>query len=467
MRPGMKKHNPEMMGKESIGKLLFKFSLPATIAMLVHAIYNVVDRAFIGQVAGKLAFNGVYISFPIMMGVMGIGFLIGIGGSALFSIKLGEGDKKGAMRLLGNSAFLLFAASIMITSLGIIFAEPLLKLFGATPDNMPFALTYLRIIFGGNIFMMVGMGLNNFLRAEGRATIAMATMIIGAVANMILDYIFIVLLGWGVSGAAWATVIARGIGASWVMYYYLSGRTSIPLKVSMMKLKWSVVKPILSLGSSAFFQQIAMSAMMGILNSTIRGLGGDSAIAVMGTIFSIMVLVHLPIMGIAQGAQPIFGFNFGAKKYARLKKSLIISGLAALGFAMIGFTAVQLFPGVLSRIFMSNKDAVEVIKTAERAMPIFLMMLPLAALQVIGAGYFRSVGKAWHALGLGLLRQFIIFVPLVLILPRMYGLDGVWIIGPISDTAAFLVTAVFLVFEIKKLNRDGQQASEEAPIVRV
>lgn len=461
MKPRISKQDPDVMGKESIGRLLFRFSMPAIVAMLVQAIYNVVDRIFIGHFTSLSAYNGIYIAFPIMMGLMGIAILFAIGGSSLFSIKLGEGDRKGAMRLLGNTTMLLIISSVLITVLGLIFTKPLLLLFGASEEVMPYAISYTRIIFSGNIVMMLAMGLNNFLRAEGKAVVAMITMLIGAGSNIILDYIFIVLLGWGVSGAATATVIARSIAALWIYYYYFSGRVAIPLAFNMMKLKWRVVASIVSLGVSGFAQQISMVIMMGISNNVLYAYGGDNAISAMATTFSIMVLFYLPTMGIAQGAQPIFGFNFGAKKLDRLKKALITSGIVAFVFGAIGFLIVQLFPGFLTRVFISKSNAntlsgvlryVSVIVLTMKAMPIFLMMLPLTSLQIIGAGYFRSIGKVWHAMWLGLLRQFFLFIPLIITLPSLFGLNGVWYAGPTADVLAFGITAVLLIIEIRKLN---------------
>jgi putative MATE family efflux protein len=458
MKPRIVKHDPEVMGKESIGRLLLRFSLPAITAMLVQAIYNIVDRIYIGHFASLAAFNGIYIAFPIMMGLLGISMLFAIGGSSLFSIRLGEGDRKGAMRLLGNTTMLLIISSLVITIIGLIFTKPLLYMFGASAETIPHATAYMRIIFGGNIFMMVAMGVNNFLRAEGKATIAMVTMLIGALSNIFLDYIFIVVLGWGASGAATATVIARVISASWIMYYYFSGRTSIPLVLSMMKLKWNVFVSIVLLGVSSFFQQISMVVMLGVANNVLKAYGGETAISAIATIFSIMSLIHLPLIGIAQGAQPIFGFNYGAKKFERLKKTLIITGVVAVSIGIIGLMVVQFLPVALTSLFISksSENAMAVIDTTSKAMPIFLMMLPLTSLQIIGVGYFRSIGKVWYAMSLGMLRQLFLFIPLIILLPITYGIDGAWFAGPVADTLAFLVTIILLIVEIRKLSNIGQ-----------
>ncbi|MEZ4813119.1 MAG: MATE family efflux transporter [Caldisericia bacterium] len=435
-------NDPEIMGKESIGRLLFRFSMPAIIAMMVQAVYNVVDRAFIGHHVGLNAYNGIYVAFPIMMGLMAIAILFGVGGSSLFSIRLGEGDRVGAMKLLGNTTMMLILSSILVTILGLFFAEPLLRLFGASGDTMPYALRYIRIIFSGNIFMMLGMGLNNFLRAEGKATIAMTTMLIGAISNMVFDYLLIVVLGWGTAGAAWGTVFARILVCSWLFFYYFSGRVAIPFKASMMKLESKIISSVMGLGISAFFQQISMVIMTAVLNNVLLRLGGDVAISVMATVFSVMVMIYLPTMGIAQGAQPIFGFNFGAKKFARLKKSLIISSVVAFSFGIVGFLVVKLFSVQLTQVFVSSSlpNGAEVISITAKVMPIFLMVLPLTSLQIIGSGYFRSIGKVWHAMGLGLLRQFIFFIPILFILASRFGLDGVWYTGPLADILAFVVT---------------------------
>ncbi|HPQ93694.1 MAG TPA: MATE family efflux transporter [Caldisericia bacterium] len=374
--------------------------------------------------------------------------MFAVGGSTLMSIRLGENDMNGAKLLLGNTMSLVLISSAFITVFGFFFAEPLLNFFGATPENMPFALSYMKIIFLGNIFMMITMGMNNFLRAEGKPTIAMATMLIGAIGNIILDYLLIVVFGLGVEGAAWATVLARVLSSLWTMYFYFGKKTIVPLQIAYMKLKLKVFWEIVVLGSSSAIQQLSMSFMVAILNTLLIKVGGDNAITAMATTFSIMTLIHLPIMGIAQGSQPILGYNLGAKKFHRVKEALVKASVAAFGIGIIGLLVIQIFPESLALMFLSDKALVDISVNAIR---IFLMLVPIVGLQIVWIGYFRSVGKGWHALGFGLLRQIALLLPIAHLLAKLYGLNGIWLSAPISDLLSTIVVGIFIIVELRKM----------------
>lgn len=433
---------------EKIWKLLLKFSIPAIVGMMVNALYNVVDRIYIGWL-GPLPMTGIGLSLPMMILMMAFGMLIGIGAASRISIRLGEGRHEDAERILGNAftMLILIMGSVMI--IGLIFKEPLLYLFGASPATYEYANQYMTVILLGSLFQGIGFGLNNVIRAEGNPKIAMYTMLLGALTNIILDPIFIFAFGLGIRGAAIATIISQLVTTIWVMRYFLSGKSKLRLKKENLKPNAAIVGSIVAIGMSPFFMQVAASLVTIISNNALKANGGDIAIGAMTVINSLAMFFLMPIFGINQGAQPIIGFNYGAKQYRRVKEALKYAIVGGTIISTFGFIMTQFFTVTLIKMF---NDDPELISVASVGMRTFLVMLPIIGFQIISSNYFQAVGKAPKSMFLGLLRQVIVLIPMLLILPQFFGLMGVWYAGPTADLIASLVTALFLVIEMRHLD---------------
>ncbi len=438
------------MSGESIPKLLLKFSLPAIVALLVNALYNIVDSIFVGQGVGDLALAGVTVVFPVVTTFIAFIMLIGMGATSLISIRLGEGKQEDAQKIAGNALLVFLILGAMLTVFGLIFLEDILLLFGATPKVLPYSLKYMRIILSGSIFLAVGTGMNSFIRAEGKPKIAMLTMIIGAVTNIVLDYIFIFIFGWGIEGAAAATVASYIVTSTWVLYHFFAGRGILKLGFKSMKFDVALLGEIIKLGAPTFVIQITGSIQQLIMNRSLAKHGGDLSLAVIGIIMSITTFLIMPAMGIGQGAQPILGFNKGAKNFGRVKETLRLSVISATAVISLGFIVSKIWPAQLIGLFNDNPALIE---DGVYAMNIFFKFIPLVSLQMLGANYFQAVGKAKHATVLGLLRQVLIFIPLLIIMPYIWGLDGVWWSAPISDLLAFCLTGVWLLYEYRELGK--------------
>jgi putative MATE family efflux protein len=445
----------KLLGEEPIGKLLVKFSLPAITGMIVNALYNIVDRIFIGKGVGELAIGGLFISSPISLIIMAFGMLIGIGGNTLVSIKLGQDRKEEAEKVTGNSFVLLILISLCISVFGLIFLKPLLNVFGASPSNYQYAYDYMKIILIGAPLQAIGFGMNNFIRGEGSPTIAMKTMLIGAISNTILDPIFIFWFNMGVEGAALATIISQGLSAIWVMRYFFGGKSMLNIKKEYLKLKLEIAKDIVLIGLGPFSMQIAGSMVTVLLNNSLKNYGGDLANSSMAVINSVAMMVMMPVFGINQGSQPIIGFNYGAQKYDRVKETLKYATIAATVITTIGFLLTQLFPAQLYQLFISKEgNIIEILKIGIPGMRIYLAMFPIVGLQVVSSNYFQATGRPKHAMLLSLSRQVLVLIPALIILPKIYGLTGVWLAGPISDLIASIITAYFVIKSVKNLGNE-------------
>lgn len=440
--------NNELLRNEPISKLLLKFSIPAIVGMMVNALYNVVDRMYIGWL-GPLPMTGIGLAMPFMIMLMAFGMLVGIGAGARISIRLGQGKGDEAEKILGNAFILLVIIMSLATAFGLIYKVPLLYLFGASEATIGYANDYITIILMGSIFQGVGFGLNNAIRAEGSPQIAMYTMLIGAIVNIVLDPIFIFAFGLGIRGAAIATVISQLVSAIWVLRHFNSSKSRLKLKRINFTLDFRIVGSILAIGMSPFSMQFAASIVSIISNNALKTQGGDIAIGAMTVINAIAIFFLMPIFGINQGSQPIIGFNYGAKEYARVKEALKLAIIAATAISFLGFVLTQFFTVPLIRIF--NNDE-ELIRVASTGMRIFLSMMPLLGFQIVSSNYFQAVGKAPKSMFLALLRQVIVLIPMLILLPRFFQLRGVWLAGPISDFTASLVTALFLFIELRHLD---------------
>ncbi len=443
--------NPHELGSEKVWRLLLRFSVPAIVGMLVQALYNVVDRIFIGQGVGMLGIAGITVSFPVMLVIMAVGMLIGIGATSLVSIRLGEQKSKEAGEIASHAFVLLVLTAIGLSVLGLVFLQPLLRIMGASEAILPYASDYLGIILWGTVFSSIGFGMNNVIRAEGQPKISMITMLIGALLNIALDPLFIFVFGWGIRGAAAATVISQFVSAAWVMWFYISGRSALKFRLIGFPWDWNVVRSIAVIGFAPFAMQIAASLLNVLLNNSLLAYGGDVAISGMGVLHSVLMLILMPVFGINQGVQPIIGYNYGAKKYERSREAVYLGCAAATVIVLLGYFSTRLFPEQIIMLF--NRDDPELLAFSVRALRIFLFFLPLVGYQIVGASYFQAVGKAKQAMLLSLSRQVLILLPLILILPRFFGLDGILMAGPIADVSSATLTTILLAREWKEHHR--------------
>lgn len=439
------------LGNEKIPRLLLKFSIPAIVGMLVTSFYNIIDRMFIGHIpqVGNLAITGIGVTMPISTVILGFGMLIGIGTATNISIKMGQGRKDEAEKILGNAFTLIIIISVIITFIGLIFGRKLLYLFGASDKTIIYAEEYMRIIYIGTIFNMLSFGLNHTIRASGSPNIAMASMLIGAITNIILDPVFIFALGMGVKGGAIATVIAQICSAVWGISFFMGEKSNIKARLKNLKLKKSYILTILAIGVSPFSMQIAASVVQVITNNALKTYGQDVAIGAMTIINSVAMVIMMPIFGLNQGVQPIVGFNYGAKKYDRVKEAIKYPQRIAFLIGAAGVLTIELVPWVLVKAFNSDPELLE---TTKFGMRIFLSMLFLVGPQVIRTNYFSCIGKAKKSMFLSLLRQVLLLIPALLILPKFFQLTGVWMAGPVSDLISVLITAYFFRKEMNELD---------------
>ena len=445
------------LGEKKISALLWSYSCPAIIGMVVNALYNVVDSIFVGQGVGEIGLVAVTIAFPLMMILMGVGMFVGLGSAAMVSIRLGQKDKEGAELILGNAFSLVIVLVLLTTALSLCFLDPLLLFLGATPDVMPYAQDFAFIILAGSIFMHVSFGLNNLIRAQGDPRTALKTMLIAALLNTALNPLFIFTFQMGIKGSAWATVLSQAVATVWVLAYFIRGTGTMQLKRKNIKIRTDIVKDIARIGMAPFLLQVSASLVMVVLNFKLLSYGGVLAVAAYGIVNRVMMLLLMPVMGISQGAQPIIGYNFGAGNYRRVIDVVKLATVAATIFCVIGFFIVQVFDEQIVRLFNSNPALVQLGSTG---LKIFLLLLPVIGVQLIGANYFQAVGKAGYAIVFNLLRQIILLIPMVYILSNFFGLTGIWLAGPISDFGASVVTVWFMFREMKKLTRRSTLRTE-------
>ena len=455
--------NQKYLAEESIGKLLLKYSIPAIIGMLVNALYNIVDRMFIGRIpeVGSLALTGVGITMPIMSILLAFGMLIGIGSTANISLNLGRGKRDVAEKLIGNSVTLSLIVGIAITAIGLIFLNPILNIFGASANTLFYAKEYITVILIGSTFNILSFALNSTVRADGNPQMASFTMIVGCITNVILDYVFVFVFNMGIKGAALATVISQALTFFIILFYYTKGKSNLKLKTQNLKLEKSLIMMTFAIGIAPFATQIANSLVQVVANNALKTYGNDLAIGAMTIISSLNMVFMMPIFGINQGCQPIIGFNYGARKFERAKKTFIYATIAATVICTIGGILIQLFPQVAISIF--NNEA-ELTELAVKGLRIYLLMMPIVGINIVATSYYQSVGKAKMSMFVSLLRQVILLIPFTLILPTFIGLDGVWAAGACADLLSVVITIILIAKEFKSLNKLAIKENVEAPL---
>jgi len=454
------------LGTESIVKLLFRFSIPAITGMLVNALYNVVDRIFVGQGVNEIALGGLSLVLPLMTIGMAFGMLFGIGAANMISMRLGQGRRQEAENALDHCFFLLIGVSIVMTAVGLVFIDPILSLMGAAEGSeaLLYAKDYFRIILFGMIFFMTSFGMSHCTRAQGFPTITMIGMILGAVLNTILDPIFIFVFKWGVEGAAWATIISQFASFVFLFSFISSKKAVVRLNPRVFKPDFSIIKQIMAFGSAQFLLQFLMSTVQLLTNKSIGWYGadalnvangGDIALSGMNINGSIFMLILMPVFGINQGAQPILGYNYGAKNFSRVLRAYLGAVAAATIICVFGFAVIQLFSVQLVMVFVKDgSDAL--MQFAPRAMRVMLLLLPVAGFQIVSTNFFVVTGRPKISIFLSSLRQCLALIPCLIIFGKIWGLWGLVAATPVADTFSFLLTGTLIFFEIKKLRREAR-----------
>ena len=450
--------NENPLGYEPVGKLLMQFSVPAIISCLINSIYNIVDQIFIGQGVGYQGNAATTVAFPIMVILLAFGNMTGAGSSAFAAIRLGEGNDKLAKKCLNNSFVFSFLLGVIIMVLGIIFLKPLLWLFGAKNSViMNYSYDYTFIVLLGTPFNLVSISLSNLARTDGNPKLAMYSMLIGAGLNTILDPIYIFIFNWGVKGAAIATITSQIISAIVLAYYFSSKKNPrhLQFEKQYFKLDFSIIKNFLSLGFSSGITQAAICIMQIVMNNSLMhygnlsSIGGDVALSAMGIVMKISTIMTSLAIGVGMGAQPILGFNQGAKKYMRIRKTYLSAISLATALVMICWVICHMFPENIIGLF--GKESAEFTDFAVNCMNIYLFGTFCAGFQIVSCGYFQSTGQPLKAAILSTLRQLSLLVPLIIILPIFFGLKGILFSAPIADIVSAFIVSSFIIPEMKKL----------------
>jgi len=434
---------------EKIWRLVIKYSIPAILAMMVTSLYNTVDRAFIGSMkdVGALAISGLGVTMPIMTILGAFCVALAVGGSTNIAIKLGEGNREEAEKALGNTFAIELLVGIVMMVISIFLLEDILYLFGASSDTIKYAMDYMSVIMFGAWFNLPGFAMNSAIRGEGNPKLASNMMIIACLLNLILDPIFIFGFNMGIKGAAVGTVICQLVICLWSTYYFTKGKSNLKLKLKNIRLEKKIIKGIVIIALTPFFMELASGFIHLITNKVLKVYGGDLAIGAMTAITSINLLFMMPVFGISQGMQTIIAYNYGAKQYDRTRKTLSIALSGAVLILTIGLIATRLFPIRLIGIFTKDTKLMEL---ALNGLSIYSITLPAIGICILGTVYFQSIGSAKKSMILSLLRQVIVFIPLILIIPNVLGLNGVWAAQPLADIISMLIIGTFLIKELKK-----------------
>lgn len=444
------------LGTAPVGGLIGKFAIPAIISMLVSALYNIVDQIFIGQGVGMLGNAATNVAFPVTTIATALALLLGIGGASNYNLEMGAGREKKASSIAGTALSTLVITGVILAVAVLLFLRPLLSLFGATTDVMPYAVDYLGITAVGLPFYALSIGGNHIVRADRSPTYSMTCVLTGAIVNTILDPLFIFGFGWGIKGAAWATVIGQVVSGILVIIYFGKFR-KMYLEMSMLKPSSECLKAIISLGMASCINQIAMAIVQIVLNNILRYYGGlsvygsDIPIACVGVISKVNQVFMAICIGISQGCQPIWGFNYGAKKYDRVRLAYRYSMIACTAIATVFFLCFQLFPHQIVSIFGTGSDLY--FQFAERYLKIFMFMTFANGIQPMSSGFFTSIGKAKLGIVMSLTRQVLFLLPLIVVFSLIMGIDGVMYAGPIVDAAALSLAILFARRELVAMKK--------------
>lgn len=444
------------LGTERISSLMLRFSCPAIVGAVTTALYNFIDRIFVGQGVGADGVAAVALSYPLMLIMYAFGMLVAFGGNSLAAISLGRNEADKAALVVGNALTLYLLLTVLFAGFGFWFMSPLLSLFGASPQTLPLAESYFSILLLGVLGHEISFGMNSFIRLADKPRIAMITVLIGGVLNLLLDGLFIFVFDWGIRGAALATVAAQSISACWVMVFLLGDESALRLRAVNLRLELPLVRQIVVAGSPMWLIAMAGSAVQALLNNRLQLFGGDHAVTVMGVVFSVFILIRTPVSGLIQGVQPIISYNYGALRFERVRKTLKLTLSVTSMLVGLCFFVIELYPqGVL---LLFNLQEPELLETGTRALRIFLLMLPLTGVLVVVTNFFQAIGKPLTSILLILCHQFLLLTPLVMILPNVFGLDGIWLAVPFAEAVACLISVCCLRKETASW-RSGESAA--------
>ena len=444
---------PTALGTENIGKLLMQYAVPAIIAMTASSLYNMVDSIFIGHGVGTMAISGLALTFPLMNLAAAFGSLVGVGAATLISDKLGQKDYDTAQRVLGNVFVLNILLGVAFTVIVMAFLDPILYFFGGSDETVGYARDYMYIILLGNTITHLYLGLNAVLRSSGHPQKAMYATIATVIINTILDPVFIYGFGWGIRGAAIATIVAQIISLMWQLWIFSSKEELLHFHRGIFRLKRKIVFDSLAIGMSPFLMNMAACFIVILINQGLKKYGGDLAIGAFGIVNRLVFIIVMIVMGLNQGMQPIAGYNFGAKQYERVTKTLKLTIIYATGVTTFGFIIGMLFSDTVVGIFTSDAELIEL---SAKGLRIVVMFFPIIGFQMVTANFFQSIGMASKAIFLSLTRQMVVLLPCLLILPRFFGAAGVWYSMPISDLLASLIAGTMLVWQFRKFRVQAQ-----------
>ncbi|MCI5675158.1 MAG: MATE family efflux transporter [Ezakiella sp.] len=448
------------LGSLDIRSLVLKLSIPSIIAMLSNALYNIVDRIFIGHFVNEVAIGGVYVTMPITMVVMSCHMLASIGGSTLMSIALGKKDHKKAEEYLNTAFVMILIFSAIITGVAFIFGDNILRLFGTTPENHEYAASYFKYIIYGFPASMIGFGMNNFIRSAGDAKGAMTTILIGVITNIILDPIFIKTFNMGVAGAALATIISQYISMVWVLKFFLDKKSVVGLEKKSMGLKPAMVFEIVENGMAQFSINMANAVVNSIIVVKMADIGGAIGVTVLSILGSVTSLFFMPMFGINQGLQPIIGYNYGARDYKRLSEAYKTGAIFSSIIAMVVFFVIMVFPHSIGRLFLNSNADPKVFEYLTVALRKSMLASPVLGIAITGTAFFSAVRRPKIAMFTSLLRQLLILVPLMYIMPEIWGIDGFWWAYTISDFLSFLIVLYYLVRVFRDVKRECEYEGE-------
>lgn len=440
------------LGQKPVGRLLTQYALPAIVAMTASSLYNIIDRASIGQVVGADAINGLTVTFPFMNLSAAFGAAVGVGASTCISVKLGQRDYKTAEHLLGNTVTLNVLVGLVFMVVSFVFLDPILRFFGASDVTLPYAREFMEVILAGNVITHMYFGMNAVLRASGKPRHAMYATLFTVACNIVLVIAFVWWFKWGIRGAALATITSQTLALCWQMWVFSDKTELLHLKRGIYRLEANLVRNIISIGVSPFLMNATACVIVIFMNNQFKRYGGDMAVGAYGIANTMGMLFFMFVMGINQGMQPIVGYNFGAKKFDRMMRCLGYSIFAATGVMIVGWLLAMLFPQLMARIFTTDDYQIAL---AADGIRINMVLYPLIGFQAVITNFFQCIGRVQVSIFLSLSRQLLFLLPLVLILPRFWGLNGVWYSLPASDGIAAVVTAVIMWNYMRKIKTYG------------
>ncbi|MDR1096745.1 MAG: MATE family efflux transporter [Tannerella sp.] len=442
---------PTELGTEKISKLLRRYAVPAIIAMTASSLYNMVDSIFIGQGVGALAISGLAVTFPFMNIAAAFGTLVGVGASTIVSVKLGQKDYASARKVLGNVFILNIILGLLFTAVSLAFLDPILYFFGASEHTVYYAREYMVIILLGNVVTTLYFGLNNVLRASGHPRKAMMLTVTTVVLNTVLDPIFIFVFGWGIQGAAIATVLAQLVSLIWQFRIFGNKNELLHFHKGIIRPDFRIMKDMLAIGLSPFLMNVASCFIVILINNGMKKYSGDLAIGAFGIVNRVSFMFVLIIMGLNQGMQPIAGYNYGARQMSRVMEVLKLTVFFATLITTAAFLIGELMPGLVTRVFTADEELIDL---SVYGLRITLMFFPLIGAQIVIANFFQSIGMAGKAIFLSLIRQALVLIPCLIILPGFYGLTGVWASMPVSDLVACIVSTAMIIHQIRKFKTE-------------